>query len=172
MLEQYELTVLDVQTIFNQSSEVIAIYEKLIGYDPETKECRRDPKRLFHHLFNTLHGNTIKKELELDTVLKQNFRDGELLGDIFDLVEGSSASSGNAFRLSALNAKEIIYCIVDGKYLDRPEVSISEIIKEEIGDIPLAGDGASGGIDYESMITQVLEQNQKTVAKITKRAND
>lgn len=66
--------------------------------------------------------------------------------------------------MSAINAKQLIYSLIDGKY-DASDLKLKDIIMEEIGDI-----FNQSSIDYEALVEQVIDANKSTVDKIKKRS--
>ena len=81
---------------------------------------------MFRWLYQNLYGNVAKKDLELTDILREHFENGNKLAYIIDLVE-------NKKILSQLNAKELLYEMIDGKYPSSAD--IKSIIKERFGDI-------------------------------------
>jgi len=155
--EKYQLPVVDVRNVFNQSDETIQIFEDLVNYDPHTHVCQREPKQVYQYIYNTVYGNAVKKELDLAQLLNINFKKGQVLAMIIDLTETPGEK-----KLSPMNAKDLIYNIIDGKY--PLSMSFDDIIKEEFGDI-----SSADSLDYESLVESVLSSNQKAIDKINKK---
>lgn len=62
-----------------------------------------------------------------------------------------------------LNAKDIAYLIVDGDVRSPLEIATEK---------GMLGSSSTAAVDYESIIAEVLSQNQKTVDKIKESGKD
>ena len=151
MCARHGLSIENVQAIFNHA-DTIEMFEEIVAGG-------RDPNQVYKYMYNIIQGNVFKKELVLSEVLNQQFRQGSFVGQIIDLAEKDK-------KLSAINAKQLIYSLIDGKY-DEPELTLEEIILEEIGDI-----FNQASIDYDALVQQVLDANMATVSKIKQRSAD
>ena len=94
--------------------------------------------------------------MELTEILRDHFDNGDKLNHIIDLVE-------NQKILSQLNAKELLYEMIDGMYPS--STPIESIIEERFGDIH-----NQEAIDYSFLVSQVIADNKSTVDKIIKQA--
>ena len=148
-METYGLSIDDINTAFN-FPETLALFESLL--------TDRNPKQVFQWVYSHLNGNVAKKDLNLLNVLEKNFRQGRLLGELIDRVEGSHLQQGKAL-LSQNNAKTIMYGIIDGKF--KADSSLDEIIEQEIGPLTSAAE-----IDYDALIEEVINSNPKIMQKI------
>jgi aspartyl-tRNA(Asn)/glutamyl-tRNA(Gln) amidotransferase subunit B len=115
--EKYQLSISDVQTIFNHT-ETIPIFESLVT------SIKAEPKDIFKWMYNNVYGNVSKKDLDFMSVLQNNFKQGVLLADLIDLIEVQK-------KLSASNGKSILYSIIDDKF--DHDLSLQDIILEELG---------------------------------------
>ena len=72
-------------------------------------DTQAEPKDIFKWMYNNVYGNVSKKDLQFMEVLEENFQGASLLGELIDLVEVQK-------KLSAINAKSILFSIIDGKF--------------------------------------------------------
>lgn len=77
--QKYALSISDVQTIFNHPWS-INLYKKLI------EEKNRDPKFVYQWLYGFVNGNIMKKDLDFETIIHENFENEHKLGQLIDLV--------------------------------------------------------------------------------------
>ena len=104
------MSIVDVQTIYNHT-ETIPIFESLA-------DNLQDGNQVFKWMYNNLYGNVSKKDLDFNKILTINFQNGVLLEQLISLVEIEKT-------LTSVNAKNIMYSIIDGQYLG---LSLAEIL--------------------------------------------
>ena len=80
MCDKYGLSIVDVQTVFLHG-ETIEVFENLIA------EANRPPKEVFNWMYVNLFGNVNKKDLDFHQIVTENFKNGQILGQLIDLVE-------------------------------------------------------------------------------------
>eukprot|EP00347_Sterkiella_histriomuscorum_P014226 403361690 len=142
-IEKYNLQIWEVLTIFSQD-ELVPIFEKLA--DDKTKS--RDPKNLFNWFFTHIYGNIQKKGLDLLPIINKNFKNGDYVAELIDLVSNE--------KLSINNAKMIAYKIIDGDLREPLQIAQFENLL------------STGSIDYEAAIDKVLKEKADVVEKILK----
>ena len=94
--------------------------------------------------------------MEFEEVIQSNFNNGQLLGSLIKLVEDEAV-------LSELNGKEVMYAVIDSEaYASK---SIKDVVSEVLGSEILE---STGTINYEQLVSEALESNQKTIDKYIK----
>jgi aspartyl-tRNA(Asn)/glutamyl-tRNA(Gln) amidotransferase subunit B len=101
MAEKYQMSIHDVQTIYNHR-ETVELFESFC----EDETQKRDPRQVFNWFYVRLYGNCEKKDLSFTEVIEKRFDRGEKLKDLIDLE-----SEG---KISTMNCKAIMYEIIDG----------------------------------------------------------
>ena len=87
-------------------------------------------------MYNYIKGYAKKKDLNFEMVVKVRFNEGEKIAQIIDMV--------NSKNLTILNAKEVMYKIVDGdlrsphdialhsQLLGAKDIDVRHVVKDEI----------------------------------------
>ncbi|CDW85381.1 aspartyl glutamyl-trna amidotransferase subunit b [Stylonychia lemnae] len=145
--KQFNLDIIEVQNVFS-SDKLIYIFEKLV----DLNGANRLPKDIYNWIFVFVNGQVIKKDLNLFEIIQSNCKDGQYIADLIDLVKTE--------KLQILNAKDILYRIIDGD--GRIPIAIAESLNMIKSD----------ELNYNKIIDKVLEQNKITVDKIKQTGKD